>query len=79
MCVAPYELVPEEGNAESAVEAVDGRDPAQQLRAGADRHGRPPQRGHRRVRDAEAEELRRHHGDVQAVHLLQEAQACGAA
>ena len=46
------------------------RDSAQQLCAYADRHRRPPQPGHRRVRDEEAEELRRHHGDVQAVHLL---------
>ena len=62
--------MPEEGDAEAAVEAVDGGDPPQQLGADADGHGRPAQRGHRRVRDAEARELRRHHGHVQAVRQL---------
>ena len=63
--------MPEEGDAEPAVEAVDGGDPPQQLGADADGHGRPAQRRHRRVRDAEARQLRRHHGHVQAVRQLQ--------
>ena len=62
--------MPEEGDAEPAVEAVDGGDPPQQLGADADGHWRPAQRGHRRVRYAEARKLRRHHGHVQAVRQL---------
>ena len=68
--------VPEKGDPEAAVEAVNGRDPPQQLCADADRHRRPPQPGHCRVGHEEAEELRGHHGDVQAVHLLRRGLSC---